>query len=55
MDGKRVKPPIDPPSIKIAIDLTPLLKHRTGVDVYMMELARHLVRLEKGQLSYIPR
>jgi glycosyltransferase involved in cell wall biosynthesis len=48
MDGKRVKPRIDTPSIKIAIDLTPLLKHRTGVDVYMMELARHLVWLEKG-------
>jgi alpha-1,3-rhamnosyl/mannosyltransferase len=32
--------------MKIAIDLTALLKHHTGVDVYMIELARHLEGLE---------
>jgi alpha-1,3-rhamnosyl/mannosyltransferase len=34
--------------MKIVVDLTALLKYHTGVDVYMMELARHLVRLETG-------
>jgi glycosyltransferase involved in cell wall biosynthesis len=33
--------------MKIAIDLTPLLKHRTGVDVYMLELTRYLLRANR--------
>jgi alpha-1,3-rhamnosyl/mannosyltransferase len=47
-EPKRHKTRIDPLVMKIAIDLSALLKHHTGVDVYTMELARHLSRLETG-------